>query len=271
MQTDEDAARMRSLGIAPERVRDSGNIKFDSEEAEGSEALTRELRERFGLDGERPLFVAASTHSPEERVVLEAFRLAAGAAPGRRPRVLIAPRHPERFAEVASRLEASGLSWARRSGARREADAGCDVILLDTIGELRAAYPLAEVVFVGGSIARTGGHNVLEPALAARCVVTGAHTFNFTAIVRSFLEQGALVQLPPLEESDAPQALASVLTELLGDEEKRRAIGERARAALEMNRGATARTVRMLAPIFEERSEVRGQRSVKDKMLASSL
>jgi 3-deoxy-D-manno-octulosonic-acid transferase len=144
-------------------------------------------------------------------------------------------------------------------------------VLLDTIGELRAVYPLAEVVFVGGSIAPTGGHNVLEPALAARCVVTGAHTFNFTAIVRSFIEQEALVQLPALAESEAPAALARVLAELLADDEERRAVGERARAALEMNRGATARTVQMLAPILNRRPEVTGRSSFKDEILTSNL
>ncbi|HEU4593641.1 MAG TPA: 3-deoxy-D-manno-octulosonic acid transferase [Pyrinomonadaceae bacterium] len=273
MQTEEDAARIRALGLAEERVRVSGNIKFDSEEAEGARALTGELRERFGLDGARPLVVAASTHAPEERVVVEAYRLlsAEPSSTFKRPRLLVAPRHPERFAEVAALLEASGLSWARRSDAGRDSDASCDVILLDTIGELRAAYPLAELVFVGGSIARTGGHNVLEPALAARCVVTGAHTFNFKAVVRSFLEHEALVQLPPLGEAEAPSALARVLAELLADDAKRRAIGERARAALEMNRGATARTVRMLAPILSRRPEVRGQSSVKDEILTSNL
>jgi 3-deoxy-D-manno-octulosonic-acid transferase len=273
MQTEEDAARLRALGLAEERVRVSGNIKFDSEEAEGSRALTEELRERFGFDAARPLVVAASTHAPEERVVVEAYGLLTGgpSSTSERPRLLIAPRHPERFAEVAALLEASGLSWARRSDARRESDASCDAVLLDTIGELRAVYPLAEVVFVGGSIARTGGHNVLEPALAARCVVTGAHTFNFTAIVRSFLEQGALVQLPPLGESDAPAELARVIAGLLRDDDKRRAVGERARAALEMNRGATGRTVRMLAPILNQRAGVRGRRPVKDEILTSNL
>jgi len=249
-------------------------FRSDSEEPEGLNVLTEELRERFGFGGARPLFVAASTHAPEERVVVEAYRLSINEPSSTttgRPRLLIAPRHPERFAEVASLLDASGLSWARRSAARRDADAACDAVLLDSIGELRAVYPLAEVVFVGGSIAQTGGHNVLEPALAARCVVTGAHTFNFTAIVRSFLEHEALVQLPPLAESEAPAALARVLAELLKDDERRRAVGERARAALEMNRGATARTVRMLAPILNQRSEVRGQSSIKDEVLTSNL
>ena len=273
VQTEEDAERVRALGLDAERVRVSGNIKFDSEDAEGSKALTEELRGRFGFERNRPLVVAASTHAPEERVAVEAYRLLINepSSTSKRPRLLVAPRHPERFAETAALLESSGLSWARRSDAPRASDASCDAVLLDTIGELRAVYPLAEVVFVGGSIARTGGHNVLEPALAARCVVTGAHTFNFKAVVSFFLEHAALVQLPQLAESEAAAALARVLAELLNDDEKRRAIGERARAALEMNRGATARTVRMLAPILNQRPKVTGESSFKDGILTSDL
>jgi 3-deoxy-D-manno-octulosonic-acid transferase len=134
--------------------------------------------------------------------------------------------------------------------------------LLDSIGELRAVYPLAEVVFVGGSVAPVGGHNILEPALAARAVVTGAHTSNFKAIVETFLEHDALVQLPDAEGSEAGRLLARALRELLEDDAKRLRAGERARAVLEQNRGATARTVEMLAPIMEQRPEVKGQRLV---------
>jgi 3-deoxy-D-manno-octulosonic-acid transferase len=266
MQTEEDAARVRALGLAEERVRVSGNIKFDSEEPEGLNVLTEGLRERFGFDGARPLVVAASTHAPEERVVVEAYRLSIGepsSTSSARPRLLIAPRHPERFAEVSALLDASGLSWARRSDARRDADAACDAVLLDTIGELRAVYPLAGLVFVGGSIAPVGGHNVLEPALSARAVVTGAHTSNFKAIVAALLERGALVQLPHADDGEAPRVLAGALGELLGDETRRRRTGERARAVLEQNRGATARTVELLAPLMGQRSEVRGQRLVE--------
>ena len=267
-QSEADAARLVSLGLAPERVRVTGNVKFDIEEAAG-DPLTEELRRRFRVSEARPLVVAASTHAPEERVVLEAFRLAS-AAPNR-PRLLIAPRHPERFAEAAALVEASGLSWARRSGRPRESDADCDVILLDSIGELRAVYPLAEVVFVGGSIAPVGGHNVLEPALAARAVITGAHTSNFKSIVGALLEQRGLVQLPPADESEAAAALARALRDLLGDEEGRRRTGARARAVLERNRGATARTVEMLAPLVERRFEVGGQRLVEETTLTPNL
>lgn len=253
MQTDADASRLLALGLDSGRALVTGNVKFDIEEA-SAPTLTEELRERFRLDGRRPLVVAASTHAPEERVALEAYRLVAdpnvNSNAKSRPRMLLAPRHPERFGEVAAMLDASGLSWARRSAPRNGRDADCDVVLLDSIGELRAVYPLAEVVFVGGSVAPVGGHNILEPALAARPVVTGAHTSNFKAIVETFLEHEALVQLPDTEGAEAASALAHSLRELLEDDAKRLRAGERARAVLEQNRGATARTIDSLASIL---------------------
>jgi 3-deoxy-D-manno-octulosonic-acid transferase len=263
VQTDADAERVRALGLPSERVRVTGNVKFDIEDA-GAQTLTEELRRRFRFDGGRPLVVAASTHTPEERILLEAFKLLAGASSARRPRLLVAPRHPERFGEVAALVESSGLSWARRSDDVRESDADCDVILLDSIGELRSVYPLAEVVFVGGSVARVGGHNVLEPALAARSIVTGPHTSNFKAIVNALLERDALAQLQLVADAQAAESLARVLLELLEDESRRRKMGERARAVLEQNRGATARTVKLLEPLLNQRSEVRDRRSVED-------
>jgi 3-deoxy-D-manno-octulosonic-acid transferase len=259
MQTEADAGRIHALGLSPERTRVSGNIKFDADTNTGEQAITTELRERFAFDGARPLIIAASTHAPEEAMTLDAFqKTCAALASSKRPRLLIVPRHPERFKEVAALVEASGLSWARRSSPPRADDRACDVVLLDSIGELRAAYPLAALVFVGGSIAPTGGHNVLEPAAAARCIVTGAHTFNFTSIMRDFLERDALVQLPALNNADAPSALAQIFRELLNTDERRCRTGERARAALEESRGATDATIKFLAPLLEQRSKVRG-------------
>ncbi len=256
MQTETDAERVRALGLAPERVFVSGNVKFDGTEADaGGRQLTEELRARFRFDGRRPLVVAASTHAPEERVVLDAFKRLRATRGNEDARLLVAPRHPERFGEVAALLDSSGLRWSRRSDAPAPSDADCDALLLDSIGELRAVYPLAEVVFVGGSIARNGGHNILEPAAAGVCTVTGAHTFNFKAVVEAFLEAGALVQLPALSEDEAPAALANVLRELLADDERRRELAQRARAALEQNRGATSRTVELLAELFAAPSD----------------
>jgi 3-deoxy-D-manno-octulosonic-acid transferase len=267
-QTEADAARLVALGLAPERARVTGNVKFDIEEPE-ARPLTEELRRRFGLSKDRPLVVAASTHAPEERIVLEAFKLLSDTS--RRPRLLVAPRHPERFGEVAALLEASGLSWSRRSAEPRASDAGCDVILLDSIGELRAVYALAEVVFVGGSIAPVGGHNVLEPALEARAVITGAHTSNFKAVVAALLERGALVQLPRVEGEEASRSLARALGELLDDEEKRRRTGESARAVLEQNRGATARTVELLAPLLGQTPEAGRRMSAEENAVTSDV
>jgi 3-deoxy-D-manno-octulosonic-acid transferase len=145
------------------------------------------------------------------------------------------------------------------------------VVLLDTVGELRAAYPLAELVFVGGSIARAGGHNVLEPAASARCVVTGANTSNFRAVVGAFLERDALVQLPPLAEGGAARALAETFRNLLGDEGRRRRVGEKARAVLDENRGATRRTITLVAPLFETRRGAASLRPARGRGLASDL
>ncbi|MCA1628846.1 MAG: 3-deoxy-D-manno-octulosonic acid transferase, partial [Acidobacteria bacterium] len=254
MQTEADAARLRELGVAPERVRVSGNVKFDADDAETPQPLTAQLRARFALDASRPLVVAASTHAPEESLIVEAFKRLRAALPHTNPRLLVAPRHPERFAEVAALLDSSGLSWSRRTAEASPRDATCDAILLDTVGELRAAYPLAEVVFVGGSVAPTGGHNVLEPAAAARCAVTGAHTFNFAEIVRDFVAHDALVQLPALPDAETPAALARVFKDLLNDDERRRRLGDNALALVKRNRGATGRTVDFLSPIIERGS-----------------
>jgi 3-deoxy-D-manno-octulosonic-acid transferase len=251
MQSEADAERIRALGLAPERVIVSGNIKFDAEAASAAEdLLTPQLAARFQLQDGRPLVVAASTHAPEERIIIEAFRQTRATRGTTRARLLIAPRHPERFEEVAALLGSSGFKWARRSSAPGASDAAADVILLDTIGELRAVYPLADMVFVGGSIAPTGGHNVLEPAAVGACIVTGAHTANFAAIMRAFLERDALVQLPPLMEALAAPALAEVFIGLLTDEERRRGLGRRARLVFEQNQGATERTVEVLARLL---------------------
>jgi 3-deoxy-D-manno-octulosonic-acid transferase len=250
MQTDADAERMRALGLQQERVFVSGNVKFDAPDVAGEQRLTAHLRERFHLSDARPLIVAASTHAPEERIILEAFKQLRSTPGNEQARLLIAPRHPERFQEVATLLKSSGLVWSRRSEAGTESDSLSDVILLDSVGELRAVYSLAHIVFVGGSLTPTGGHNILEPAAVGACTVTGPHTFNFTAIVRTFLEAEALVQLPALSEKDLTRSLATTLKALFEDDERRRAIGARARAVLEQNRGATERTVKLLTPLF---------------------
>jgi 3-deoxy-D-manno-octulosonic-acid transferase len=255
MQSERDAARIRELGLPAERIALPGNLKFDSAETAIDERLTAELRGRFCLDGTRPLIVAASTHAPEERLTIEALKQM-NSNQSRQTRLLIAPRHPERFGEVAALLEESGLTWSRRSGERGEHDTGCDVVLLDTVGELRAVYPLAQIVFVGGSIAAHGGHNMLEPAATGACVITGPHTENFAAITKALLDEEALIQLPEVPASDAPIQLASLFNELISAEAPRGEMGRRAREVCRQNAGATKRTLKLLGPILSRTTTV---------------
>ncbi|MDX6531854.1 MAG: 3-deoxy-D-manno-octulosonic-acid transferase [Blastocatellia bacterium] len=251
MQSEQDASRIRDLGMPDDRVLMPGNLKFDSAESSLDDNATAALSERFGFGQDARLIVAASTHAPEEQVVIDAFKQIQNSTPTSRARLLIAPRHPERFDEVASVLKASGLTWSRRSEAPRAEDKTSDVILLDTIGELRAVYPLADIAFVGGSIAPHGGHNVLEPGARGVCVVTGAHTHNFAAVTKALLAEDAIVQLPKVSASEAPAELARALDRLLSDDSLRRDIGQRALVVCNRNRGATERTVHVIASLLE--------------------
>jgi len=250
MQSEEDGSRIRQLGLSDERVVVTGNLKFDSAECASDDEAAANIRARFGFDGTQPLIVAASTHEPEELIVIDAFKQIKRARPAPDARLLIAPRHPERFGEVTSLLERSGLSWARRSGEPSVTDTTCDVVLLDTIGELRAVYPLAAVAFVGGSIAPHGGHNLLEPAARGICVVTGAHTENFAAVTKALLDENAIVQLPDVPMSEASAKLAFALNELLSDKARRLELGQRGLAVCNRNRGATERTLQMISNIL---------------------
>lgn len=245
MQSDADAERLEYLGMPPERLFTAGNLKFDAEVSNGLAEKTGEVRERFGLQPDVPLVLAASTHAPEEEIVLASIKQLKQTV-----RLMIAPRHPERFNEVALLIENSGFSWAKRTNGREPSDAHATVILLDTIGELPATYSLASVVFVGGSIVDKGGHNVLEPAAAATAVVTGAHTHNFHAIVGLMDEARALIQLPPVKGDDAVRELTVVLTKLLSDHELREDLGRRAKELVTKNQGAAERTIKLIASLF---------------------
>ncbi|MDQ3667152.1 MAG: 3-deoxy-D-manno-octulosonic acid transferase [Acidobacteriota bacterium] len=245
MQTEADAERIRTLGLAPSKVFVSGNLKFDAGTMPSSNTLAGELQQRFDIVNKAPLILAASTHPPEERLMLEAFqRLRTGSA--QKLRLMLAPRHPERFADVASLLDNSRLTWTRRSNLASPIDQTCDAILLDTIGELPAIYSLAAVVFVGGSIANIGGHNILEPAAVGAAIVTGAHTHNFDGIVTVFAKNHAIIQLPFLSDGQAGRALGKVFKELLNDKQRRRELGQRAKQMVEQNQGASERTLDLL-------------------------
>ncbi len=253
MQSEADANRIRMLGLHKEKAFVSGSLKFDTGTLPLTPGLTKELAEQFGST-DRPILIAASTHAPEERILLEAFRLLRQTSASA-PRLLIAPRHPERFNEVATLMKSSGYSWTRRTNPVEHENH--DLILLDTIGELPAAYPLATIVFVGGSISQNGGHNILEPAAIGASIVTGPHTNNFRAIVDSFVEGKAIVQLPPLSESDAPGELATVFSALLDNQLKRESLGKAAKELVRTNQGATEKTVLRLLPLLGDSNDTK--------------
>ncbi len=258
MQSEQDGERIRALGMKEERVFSVGNLKF---EAVGERDENTDLKNRFGVRADVPLVLAASTHAPEEKIVLESFKRL---RKEREVRLMIAPRHPERFNEVAELIETSGLSWARRTNAPAAADADAAVILLDTIGELPSIYSLASVVFVGGSIVDRGGHNVLEPAAHGVAVITGAHTHNFHAIVALLNEAKAILQLAPLESGEAVVALAETLHRLLVNAELRQELGARAKQLVAANQGAVEKTMKLIAPLF---SQTQSNNSRSDSLL----
>jgi len=235
MQAEPHARRLLELGGPPERVRVPGNLKFDAPVPVEPPA---ELAAR--LDGRRPLIVAGSTVEGEEELVLQAFAQVRARHP--EAHLLIAPRHPDRFARVPPLVEAAGYACLRRSALGPEGW-GDQVLVLDTLGELASVYALARVVFVGGSLVPKGGHNVLEPALFGRAVVVGPHMQNFQEIAEAFLAEQALVQVRSGDE------LGPALLALIEDDGRREALGLAARALVERNRGAVARTVEALAEL----------------------
>lgn len=251
MQANQDAKRISQLGIRAGKIKVTGNIKYDLRFDETESELTKQLRRRFNFTEDAPLIVAASTHASEEAWILQAFKAVWKNSESNLPRLLIAPRHPERFAEVEKLIRDSGFDWAKRSEKPSDRDKTAEIILLDSIGELRAVFPLAEIVFVGGSLIPHGGQNVLEPAIARKAIITGFYTMNFEAIVKEFLEQDALVQLPELSGEQISGALAESISNLLRNAELRRTLADNAYNVMRKNRGATERTVEYLKPLLE--------------------
>ncbi len=255
MQDPRDAKRMIQLGIRSSKVRVTGNLKFDQNAVESKPELTAELRRRFGISEKAPLIIAASTHEPEEQIILEAFREVWKNSKGKLPRLLIAPRHPERFGEVEKLIRNSGFDWVKRTEHESGQDKAAEVILLDSVGELRDVYPLAEIVFVGGSLIRRGGQSVLEPAFYEKPIITGHHTENFSAIVEDFLGEEALIQLPELDDKKAVLQLSGTLEHLLANEELRKTLAGNALSVATKNGGATLKTIEHLRPYLKHKDE----------------
>ena len=231
-QTEEDRHRLLEIGAIEAKVTVAGNLKFDVAPPP-SPKIVASLRESFTHSGAEPILVCGSTLEDEEGSLLSTFRNILANHP--KAVMILAPRHPERVAEVADLVEKLGFRMWRRSLWSGESLAG-SVFLVDSIGELAALYSLATVAFVGGSLVPRGGHNILEPALYGVPIVTGNHYENFRDVVNFFASRHA-VRIVGLAE------LPLVFMELIENGDERATLGRNALAALASQRGATDRTV----------------------------
>ncbi len=238
-QSEEDARRLIQIGAPAERVRVSGNLKFEVKPpvrpviAAAFDAMKRE--------DTGPLLVAGSTLDGEEAMLLDMFRQVSSHYPG--AVLVLAPRHPQRFDAVASLLASSGLRYRRRSQWKNEGPMAAGVFLLDSIGELASLYEFAEVAFVGGSLVPRGGHNVLEAAQFGTAILVGPYTENFRDIIEVFRKADALRVV-------TPQSLTATVLQLLGKDDERTALGRRAFEVVRSQRGATGWTVSALLELL---------------------
>jgi 3-deoxy-D-manno-octulosonic-acid transferase len=259
-QSPADAQRLREIGAAAERVEISGNLKFDAPEPVESAAV-RQVGEQLRAAG-APVIVAGSTVGGEEEYVLQAFRMVLEEHPA--AVLVLAPRHRERFDEVARLLDSRRMPFVRRSAMKLQPeqveaalpaapDRGLPsenlqggVLLLDSLGELPAVYRYADLAFVGGSLVPRGGHNILEPAFFARPILTGPYTENFRDVVSCFEQGGAVVRC-------TTKNLGISFLLLMRERGEREALGQRAQQVLARERGATARSVDRLMRLAGER------------------
>lgn len=240
-QTAEDAERLRAIGAATERVRVSGNLKFDIRPHKTSR-LVEDLRAAIAKDAS--VMICGSTAEGEEEILLEAFQQIQKQFPA--TVMILAPRHPERFTEVEELIASRGIAIVKRSSWTPSIPVRSSVFLLDSVGELASIYELADIAFVGGSLVPVGGHNILEPAQYGVAIVVGPQTFNFREIVGIF-EKGSAIRIATREN------LTSQLAELLTDAAARRQLGQRAKEIFAQNAGATQRTLQALRPLLAQR------------------
>jgi len=247
-QTEEDAARLRDIGAPVDRVQVSGNLKFDVAPPTPS-AIVANLSSSFQQSSAGPIVVCGSTMEGEERLLLLAFQNVLASHP--MAIMILAPRRPERFEEVAGLLQQLDIRFWRRSSWTGDTIAS-GVFLVDTIGELAWLYALADVAFVGGSLVPRGGHNIIEPARYGVPIMVGNHTENFRDIISLFQSHDAVRIVGPAE-------FPLVLMDLLANEAERVALGRRGAETLRSQMGATEKTLRSLEELLEPKPDRVGQ------------
>jgi 3-deoxy-D-manno-octulosonic-acid transferase len=250
VQEAEYTERLRQLGVPADRLVTTGSVKYDGAAGERDTPRTRELRHLFALDEPRGLsprsslvFLSGSTHAPEESIVLGTFSRLRTRFP--HLQLILVPRHPDRFEEVARLVEQSGLPFARRSRVTEPLPEMPAVVLLDTVGELGAAWGLANLGFTGGSLdGARGGQSMIEPAGYGVPCVFGPHVWNFKDAARRLVEVGGAVMVNDAEELEAE------LAKLVEDAGRRERMGLAARELVRRQQGATQRTLDVLDEVI---------------------
>jgi len=242
-QTDVDAARLRELGVDAALIRVTGNLKFDAAIPDRLLEEARALRQQWGRD--RPVWIAASTHPGEEVQVLEAYELLKATHPTLL--LVLVPRHPERFNSVTRICERRKRQVVQRSFSTAQLDLGTDILIGDTMGELQRLYAASDLAFIGGSLVRRGGQNLLEACAVGVPVVFGPHMFHFEEISAMALERGAACQVQDVE------SLAAAVGDYLGDADKRRAAGQAGVSLVAENKGALTRSIELISEELSRR------------------
>jgi 3-deoxy-D-manno-octulosonic-acid transferase len=275
-QNEETAQRFCALGALPDRVHVTGSLKYDGAQTERSNPRTAALRELAGIADDDSVFLAGSTQEPEEEIAIDIYRRLSAEHP--QLRLILVPRHPERFDAVARLLGESRLRWVRRSELNRKRDAtqrmnysreptarpghaarasddsreptarrAPPILLIDTVGELGAWWGTAHVAFVGGSFGSRGGQNMIEPAAYGAAVSFGPNTWNFRDIVGTLLAAEAAVVV------ENAAALEAFVRRTLDEPEFAAALGARAQSLVRSQLGATDRTVTLLQSLLAVR------------------
>jgi 3-deoxy-D-manno-octulosonic-acid transferase len=239
-QNEEYAARFRQLGAIPPAVAVTGSIKFDGALTDRKNPATRRLAALAGIHDSDQVFLAGSTQEPEESLAVNVLLRLKPAHPDLR--LILVPRHPERFEEVARMLDKCGLPWQRRSTIE---SAGLNpqarILLVDVIGELAAWWGTAAVAFVGGSLGKRGGQNMIEPAAYGAAVSFGPNTWNFRDVVTLLLSRDAAVVVKDGEQME------SFVRRCLEDSPYAQSLGQNARSLVLEQLGATEKTVELLS------------------------
>lgn len=242
-QTESDAKNYCELGVVPKRCSVTGSLKHDVTISAQEREQFRQWHDRIAAFGGRGVWIAASTHNGEDQIVIDAHKLVLARHPD--SLLVIVPRHPERFDSVAKHVASRELQ-CQRSGEGGPVKASTSVLLIDQMGELFVLYGVADVAFVGGSLVPVGGHNVLEPALWGKPLLSGPHVHNFSAIDNDLRALGVLLHV------DNAQMLSEAVLRMFEQPDQARSLGETARAYVDGKRGAVGKTLALVSQLQRE-------------------